>query len=163
MCYAPSREIASAVARSLAPTESQLRVIRLNYQVAPQSCTYEERSPAATVALNGARDDHNQRGTPHAHAATARAVSAPKRQQAQWRAGARDAKAGCAKRRPQLTRRTTVLHRRREAARWCRAVAWRMGWLQPTRDSARARHPNVLRLLARDSDRACHAKADCAK
>ena len=55
--------------------------------------------------------------------------------------------------RSQLARRTTVLHRRREASRRCSALSYRIGQPQPAWHDAHARQARVFRHLPRDSQR----------
>ena len=55
--------------------------------------------------------------------------------------------------RPRLERCTTVLHRRKEASRWCSALLYGMNRVQPARRGVRGPQARVLRLLPTESER----------
>ena len=89
-----------------------------------------------------------------AHARQARMLRLlAKSERAQWHARVRHTNAGCANRRPQPTRHSTVLNRRRKASRWCSALLSCTERPQHALHGARIRQVRVLRLPHGESQR----------
>ena len=128
-------------AHARVPRECRLNVGGHSSHDAARSCTERERPPAGAVPFHRAEADHRQRSTARARGklacfvtsretASAVAVRATRKPAACWR--------------PQLARRTTVLHRRRETSRRCSEILSSVVRSHPARHGARAQQARVF-------------------
>ena len=150
---APSRETASAVPLPRVPPERRLRKEGGAARTSSHGLTPAKRGLSMIhrpFVAYGATITHAAR---RARTANAHAVPPPERQRAKWHARASHPKYGCAKKRPQLARQTTVLHQRREDSRRCSALPSRTERPKSSRHGARALQARMVRLLPKDSER----------
>ena len=103
-------------ALAYAPRESRLCLGGRSWHVAARSCADGERRLAGSVTFK-AYGLTTTSVSWRARVARMRAAPPPNRQRAQWRARVRATRMLAVPRRPQLARRTTVLHQRRKASR----------------------------------------------
>ena len=109
-CFATSRDTPGAVALARRSREIRLCVGGHSSRVGPRSCTGKERPPAGAVPLYSMQADHNQRSKTRTRQARVFRHLPRDSQRSGARARAtRKPAVRCL--RPQLARRTTVLHR----------------------------------------------------
>ena len=122
-CCASSREAASAVARARVSRENRLRKVEAAASTSYHGLALMERGfllVQCSFIGNGSATSRPGRRT---RAERLRAAPRRERKRAHWRVRACHAKAGYAKWRPPLARRTTVSHRRGEAFRRCSVLS----------------------------------------
>ena len=120
--------------------------------VKPRSYISEERSLAGAAPFRRVRSDQNPRGTARAHCKRAWCASYRKTASAMARPRVQ-LESRLKKRRLELGRRTTVLHRRREVSRWFSALSLYAERLYHTQYGAGALQARMVRPLPRDSVR----------